>query len=193
MNDLFPGYVQIPASAGDDMQAKWLAVRAGFNASTLINFKIDHVDLKALASFNRSINSSIHYIPEQKDTWQTPWTTLSRSAGDCEDYAILKYAILLLSGVSETQLSLVLGEIANMPQNLPHAFLVVELNGKRYILDNKAFDLVPATANGGKSFSTTGLNADYINWLPKKCTDGVSIWLFSKGFVINEVIEQGHA
>lgn len=181
MKDIFPGYVQIPASENDDTRRKWMHIRAAgsFAASTLINFKIDHIDFKALASFNRSINSSIHYIPEQKDNWQTPSKTISRSAGDCEDYAILKYAILHTSGVPETRLSLVLGEIAAMPNNIPHAFTVIELDGKRYVLDNK-FDMVVEPE-------------DYINWQPMKCTDGPAIQIFSKSFVINDVIEQGHA
>jgi len=34
------------------------------------------------------------------DAWQTPAQTLATSHGDCEDYAILKYATLLRSGLS---------------------------------------------------------------------------------------------
>jgi predicted transglutaminase-like cysteine proteinase len=40
------------------------------------------------------------------DHWATPLATLERGAGDCEDIAILKYALLRASGVADADLNL---------------------------------------------------------------------------------------
>ena len=46
---------------------------------------------------NLRINQEIRYQeePPGADVWQTPEETWAIKSGDCEDYAILKYALLM--------------------------------------------------------------------------------------------------
>lgn len=46
-------------------------------------------------------------IWQQNDYWATPLETMGRGAGDCEDFAIAKYATLLLMGVPNERLRLI--------------------------------------------------------------------------------------
>jgi predicted transglutaminase-like cysteine proteinase len=43
----------------------------------------------------------------KSDYWATPMETLGRGAGDCEDFAIVKYFTLLLLGIPDEKLRLV--------------------------------------------------------------------------------------
>src|SRR5258708_31828212 len=54
----------------------------------------------AISAFNADINQRIVYAPEPDsgDAWQTPAQTLTILHGDCEDYAILKYATCFKPG-----------------------------------------------------------------------------------------------
>lgn len=57
--------------------------------------------------FNQEINSQIKYVPDVADHWQSPTETVRRGAGDCEDFAILKYYRLIASGIPRDQVALV--------------------------------------------------------------------------------------
>ena len=163
----FPGYVEIAVSSSDTERAKWNAIdwRIGYEENGL-------VDLDMVQTQNKVINLRIKYLADPADDWQQPSTTLARGTGDCEDYAILKMAMLAAIGFPRNKMALVLGEIAAMPQNEAHAFLVVEIDGKRWVLDNKFDQLIEPQ--------------DYINFHPMKmlCDDGV--FLYSKVFTISE-------
>jgi len=51
---------------------------------------------------NRDVNLSIVATRDVTDHWQTPLETLERGKGDCEDYAILKLAVLAYKGIPAT-------------------------------------------------------------------------------------------
>jgi len=68
------------------------------------------------------------------DYWSTPNETLSRSSGDCEDYAILKMALLARLGVPMTAMEIVV--VKDTSRRLFHAVLSVALEGRSMILDN---------------------------------------------------------
>ena len=51
---------------------------------------------------NQYVNNTIEYVSDSSDYWQTGEETLSREAGDCEDFAILKLEMLADLGVSAT-------------------------------------------------------------------------------------------
>ncbi len=62
-----------------------------------------------LALANDFFNNQIQWVqdPEawgQKDYWATPLETMGNRKGDCEDFAIAKYATLLLAGVEVNKL-----------------------------------------------------------------------------------------
>lgn len=87
---------------------------------------------------NRFINDAMPYIEDpqvygQSDYWAAPQEFL-RHSGDCEDYAILKYASLRELGFPEDSLRIVV--LKDTLRDLPHAVLAVDYNDKTYILDN---------------------------------------------------------
>lgn len=64
--------------------------------------------------------------------------------GDCEDYAISKYATLKRLGVPTEAMRVVVLEDSNL--NLAHAVLTVEMNGTTYVLDNQISSVLPDSA-----------------------------------------------
>lgn len=69
----------------------------------------------------------------KKDHWAAP-TEFLTSSGDCEDYAILKYASLMALGLDNQDLRLVVGNITGIGS---HAFLAVNMHGQEILLDNR--------------------------------------------------------
>src|SRR6185369_7711478 len=60
------------------------------------------------------------------DHWSAPLETLQAGRGDCEDYAIVKYAALLQAGVSESDVKLVI--LKNAFPDEDHAVLAVRVD-----------------------------------------------------------------
>jgi predicted transglutaminase-like cysteine proteinase len=81
----------------------------------------------------------------EDDHWATPLATLARGAGDCEDIAILKYALLRAGGVAEADLGLMVLATAG---GGGHVALLV---GKErpLVLDNRFRRPRPASALAG--------------------------------------------
>ena len=66
-----------------------------------------------LGAINRAINLSIRPMSDWvrhgvDDFWSAPLATLEAGAGDCEDYALLKYIALLEAGIKPDDLRLVI-------------------------------------------------------------------------------------
>jgi predicted transglutaminase-like cysteine proteinase len=66
-----------------------------------------------IEAVNRAFNSAIHYTADFAQhgvayRWTAPLATLAAGRGDCEDYAIAKYAILRAAGVPASDLRLLL-------------------------------------------------------------------------------------
>lgn len=94
-------------------------------------------------NFNRApyITDPINWgVP---DFWATVYEFLSRD-GDCEDYAIAKYIALKRLGVPASDMRIVVVDDVNL--GVPHAVLMVEQDGERYILDNQINTVLPDTA-----------------------------------------------
>jgi predicted transglutaminase-like cysteine proteinase len=75
------------------------------------------------------------------DHWATPVEFMARGAGDCEDYAIAKYFSLKLLGFSDQDMRVVAG--FDRVARIGHAVLTVDLDGTRYVLDNRSNELFP--------------------------------------------------
>lgn len=75
------------------------------------------------------------------DYWEIPREFLTRD-GDCEDYAIAKYFSLRHLGVPADMLRLVVLQDENL--RVPHAILVVYVNGTALVLDNQFGRVVTA-------------------------------------------------
>jgi predicted transglutaminase-like cysteine proteinase len=71
---------------------------------------------------NGWVNGSIRYTPDAQDHWQTPAETLARRAGDCEDLAILKRAILIARGMPAERAWIVVGH--DLVRRQAHAVLL---------------------------------------------------------------------
>ena len=106
----------------DRMQALALS-RYGQNAADLVaqwRVMIDDIqdlpDEQKLVKVNHFFNSKIRWVedPEawgQKDYWATPLETMGNGEVDCEDFAIAKYATLILAGVDVNRLRITLSLI----------------------------------------------------------------------------------
>ncbi len=171
----FNGYQSFNAQPDDPLRLKWQAVRAPLDLTQVPTVPLD---LSKIARMNLDVNIGVKYVEEAPgvDYWQPPAVTLAKGTGDCEDYAILKYAILLKSGMPEDQLRLVVGEIANDPVNLPHAWCALYLDGKWRALDNKFDQLADAET--------------YINWVPKAAMWGDKVIRFGVQTTIDEVLDR---
>lgn len=77
-----------------------------------------------------------------KDHWAAPSEFLT-TAGDCEDYAILKYASLMALGFENRDLRLVVGNITGVGS---HAFLAVNVDGNEVLLDNRTGNISVAAS-----------------------------------------------
>jgi predicted transglutaminase-like cysteine proteinase len=167
---IFPGLSEAPLPAADDAWPKWRAVcnRLPLPGQTLPPCQ---PNWPSIAAMNKAINDLIVYTADRGDGWQAVDETLRLLTGDCEDFAIAKYVSLKLAGI--TDVCLVLAEIAAMPQNLPHAFLVVELNGEHRVLDNMFNQLIEPK--------------DYINLQPKKAFFAAEAVMFARPVVLADL------
>jgi predicted transglutaminase-like cysteine proteinase len=74
------------------------------------------------------------------DHWSAPFETIRSGRGDCEDYAIVKYAVLLEAGIPSDDMKIVI--VKNAFPNEDHAVLAVRVDGEWLILDNRTLTLV---------------------------------------------------
>jgi predicted transglutaminase-like cysteine proteinase len=96
--------------------------------------------LQRLQWVNQRVNSRLRYMTDeiawkQADYWASPAETLARGLGDCDDFAIVKYYLLLKLGVPAETMQIVV--LNDTQQNILHAVLAVEQDGAHYILDNR--------------------------------------------------------
>jgi predicted transglutaminase-like cysteine proteinase len=93
-----------------------------------------------LEMVNRAVNAAIRYTTDfaqhgVADRWTAPLAALASARGDCEDYAIAKYAILRAAGVAVSDLRLLL--VRDLAVRQDHAVLAVRENGRWLVLDNR--------------------------------------------------------
>ena len=99
--------------------------------------------------FNRHIE--FHTDQEvwgQQDFWASPLQALAKGRGDCEDYAIAKYASLLAAGTPAARLRLVYVRVRRAGSTQAHMVLAyyARPNAEPLILDN----LVPGVETASK-------------------------------------------
>jgi predicted transglutaminase-like cysteine proteinase len=93
-----------------------------------------------LEEVNRQINAAIRYVSDmaqhgEADRWTAPLAALAAGRGDCEDYAIAKYAILREAGFPFADLRFLL--VRDKLARDDHAVLAARLEGQWLILDNR--------------------------------------------------------
>ncbi len=94
---------------------------------------------------NRAINLAVRPTSDLAqwgvpDRWRAPLATLTSGRGDCEDYAIAKYAALIAAGVAEDDVRLVI--IRDNAIGEDHAVVTARLDGCWIVLDNRRLTLV---------------------------------------------------
>src|SRR5438128_10352956 len=94
---------------------------------------------------NRAINLAIRAMSDEAlygetDFWASPLTAFSRGAGDCEDYAIAKFAALRLAGVAAYDLRLLI--MRDPVRGDDHAVAAARLDGRWLTLDNRRMAMV---------------------------------------------------
>ena len=95
-----------------------------------------------LGEINRAVNLSIKPADDWlqngvDDFWSAPLATLDAGAGDCEDYAILKYVALRELGVALDDMRIII--VRDTRRRTNHAVLAVRDNEQWLILDNRTF------------------------------------------------------
>jgi predicted transglutaminase-like cysteine proteinase len=89
---------------------------------------------------NRAADLAISPVSDERqwgvaDHWSDPFETLLSNRGDCEDYAILKYAALLEAGIPKDDVMIVI--LKNFFPNETHAAVATRVDGHWLILDNR--------------------------------------------------------
>lgn len=107
------------------------------------------------------LSRRIHYVSDRAidDHWANPLATLLSRAGDCEDHALLKRAMLMAAGYSDAEVPLLVLETA---EGQGHMTLLVAQSDHVLVLDNRfripvrlgslAKDRVIAVASGAGYF-----------------------------------------
>jgi predicted transglutaminase-like cysteine proteinase len=98
-----------------------------------------------LGEVNRAINLAIKSMSDlalhgQIDLWSSPLATLTKGAGDCEDYAIAKYVALRLAGVAADDLRIVV--MHDTINGEDHAVAAARLDGHWLTLDNRRMAMI---------------------------------------------------
>ena len=93
-----------------------------------------------IALVNERVNGKIRYKSDQvetgvEDTWNLALAVLTKKVGDCEDYALAKYAALHQAGISDADLRIVL--VHDNAVRVDHAVLAVRDDKQWLILDNR--------------------------------------------------------
>ena len=151
-----------------DRQMKTSAASApgALRWKTLLRQMQDKTPREQIEGINSFFNQ-VPYIEDaqnygKSDYWATPVEFLSRG-GDCEDFAIAKYAALRALGFSPQQLRIAIVE--DEIRNIPHAILVVYSDAGNFVLDNqdKRVEAIAAVSRYKPIFS---INSDSW-WLHK--------------------------
>ena len=105
-------------------------------------------DRARVGLINRAADLAISPVSDEMqwgvaDHWSDPFETLLSNRGDCEDYAILKYAALLEAGIPNDDVKIVI--LKNFFPNESHAVVATRVDGQWLILDNRTLTLVRDT------------------------------------------------
>ena len=98
-----------------------------------------------LGEINRAVNLAIRAASDESlhgetDLWASPLTSFDRGAGDCEDYAIAKFAALRLAGIAADDLRILI--MRDTVRGEDHAVAAARLDGRWLTLDNRRMAMV---------------------------------------------------
>jgi len=112
---------------------------------SIVNLGRRHEGRARLGWLNRAVNMSIRAANDwsqygDTDYWASPLQTLDSEAGDCEDYAVVKYVALRELGVSADDLRIVI--VQDSKRLIEHAVVTVRYEQKWLILDNRTMAIL---------------------------------------------------
>lgn len=115
------------------------------------------VKLQSVGHINRAVNLQIKPISDMQqygviDYWSSPLETLTSGKGDCEDYAILKLAVLLQIGIRPDHLKFVV--VHSVRHHSDHAILNILIDTTWRILDNLTMVMANVTETRYKHLFT---------------------------------------
>jgi predicted transglutaminase-like cysteine proteinase len=98
-----------------------------------------------IGRINRAVNLSLRQIDTGKPSgmrtrWTSPLDSLASGAGDCKQYALVKYAVLLDAGFSPDDVRLVILGIRSLRET--HAVVTVRDGNRWLVLYNRTLALV---------------------------------------------------
>lgn len=103
-----------------------------------------------LATVNRWVNRAIEFTEDRQlfgkaDYWAGARKTLALRRGDCEDIALTKMELLAAAGVRREDMILTIAK--DLVRNADHAILIVRQDGRFYLLDNNADEVLDASGS----------------------------------------------
>jgi len=131
---------------------EWNRVRssglAGRSTAALVSIGRETSRPALIGAVNAWMNAKIRYVEDrelygQADYWASARETLRRRAGDCEDIAIAKMQALAAMGIDRDAMYLTI--VRDTVRAADHAVLVVQSEGKAWILDNNTDRLLDAS------------------------------------------------
>lgn len=98
-----------------------------------------------LGEINRAVNLAIRPTSDLAqygaiDVWSSPLVTFANGAGDCEDYAIAKFAALRQAGIAPDDLRIVI--MRDTIRGEDHAVAAARLDGHWLMLDNRRMAMI---------------------------------------------------
>jgi len=96
-----------------------------------------------MLKINDFFNNNILYKRDGKDHWQSLQETLTREEGDCEDFAIAKFSVSILTGIPSADLSLVYCYEAGIPHMVLRCKDIIYNNTRLDALNCRISELVP--------------------------------------------------
>ena len=98
-----------------------------------------------LGEVNRAVNFAIRPMSDlaqygEIDVWSSPLASLTRGAGDCEDYAIAKFVALSRAGIPADDLRIVI--MRDTIRGEDHAVAAARLDGHWLTLDNRRLAMI---------------------------------------------------
>jgi predicted transglutaminase-like cysteine proteinase len=150
--------IEADAIAADPRMRPWVTWAEGLRGQSLS---------ERINAVNTRVNQRIRYMTDMEaqgvvDYWQEPLETVTLGHGDCEDYSILKYYLLLHAGLTREQLALVIGRIGSTGEL--HAVLVAESDRGWRLLDSRINQVIDL---GGRADLSTIFFVDTNSvWVP---------------------------
>ncbi|WP_218916947.1 transglutaminase-like cysteine peptidase [Croceicoccus naphthovorans] len=143
--DIF-GFHALPV--GPAMAARWhdgalMALPENTPRVAGLTFGAARPGANPLELVNKRVNAMLRYVEDRGgDAWSPATDTLAARQGDCEDFAILKLALLAKLGIDPDDMFLVV--VRDTERRIDHAVAAVRWQSRLWVLDNRVDTLKSA-------------------------------------------------